>query len=254
MAPPLQGKTVLTTRPAAHGGGLRGRLEALGARVVECPAIAFAPTDDWTPVDRAIDAIDSYRWLIFTSANAVGAFFSRLRERAAAWSTPIAVVGPATAESLARWNRTAALVPEDFHAEGLLAALPEDLDGTRILFPRAETARETLPEELRRRGAVVDVVTVYRTIKDPAVDGVRGVLARERIDCVAFTSSSTVRFFCEGLEDGLQPLEGIAVAVIGPVTRRTAEAVGMRVAIEPSEATAAALAEAIAAHFAHPDH
>jgi hypothetical protein len=110
------------------------------------------------------------------------------------------------------------------------------------------------PGIVRRRGAVVDVVTVYRTIKDPAVDGVRGVLARERIDCGAFNSSSTVRFFCEGLEDGLQPLEGIAVAVIGPVTRRTAEAVGMRVAIEPSEATAAALAEAIAAYFADPDH
>src|SRR5262249_36661622 len=157
----LSGKTVVITRAASQSADLRSSLEDLGARVIECPTIHIVPPTTWKPVDDAIRRLNTYNWLLFTSANAVEQFMDRMGSRRPA--VPIAVVGSATGRKLGEWGLKPSLVPEDFRAEGLLAAFPSNLVGTRILFPRAEVARELLPEELRRRGATVDVVTVYRT-------------------------------------------------------------------------------------------
>jgi uroporphyrinogen III methyltransferase/synthase len=143
----------------------------------------------------------------------------------------------------------ATLVAADFRAEGLMAAFPLNLGGTRILFPRAEAAREILPQELRRRGATVDIVVVYRTIKGQGMEKIRAILSETNIDCVVFTSSSTVRFMAEALGEDLAMLQKTAVAVIGPITRSAAEAIGLHPAIEPQAATAADLAEAIQNYF-----
>src|SRR5262245_40709619 len=247
----LHGNTILITRAANQTEELRSILNGIGARVVECPAIEFAPVDDWTPVDRAISDLDSYHWLLFTSSNAVEAFMKRLETiRNVSPGTQIAVVGSATARTLARWHLHASLVPRNFRAEGLLEEFPADLTAVRILFPRTETARELLPEELRRRGATVDVVPVYRTVKATGMQDLRQTLAAETIDCVVFTSPSAVRFFGEAVENDLaEVLHGIAIAVIGPVTRAAAESVGLKPAIEPEHATAAELADAIRRHF-----
>jgi uroporphyrinogen III methyltransferase/synthase len=188
--------------------------------------------------------LKTYQWLLFTSANAVEQFMDRMGDRRPA--IPIAVVGSATAGRLREWGLAPSLVPEEFRAEGLLAAFPDNLVGTRILFPRAEVARELLPEELRRRGATVDIVVVYRTVK--AFTGSLGeVLASERVDCIVFTSPSTI-------PDDLHSLPvGTALAVIGPVTAEAARLLGLNPDIVPVESTASALVEAIKRHFAQRD-
>jgi uroporphyrinogen-III synthase len=177
---------------------------------------------------------------LFTSANAIEQFMDRMGDRRP--TIPIAVVGSATAAKLGEWGLTPALVPKEFRAEGLLESFPENLVGTRILFPRAEVARELLPEELRRRGATVDVVSVYQTVK--AFSGNLGeILETERVDCIVFTSPSTI-------PDGLHTLPtGTALAVIGPVTKEAAQLLGLKPDIVPRESTAAGLVLAIDAYF-----
>lgn len=176
----LRGKTILTTRAAAQSGDLSEGLTELGARVVECPTVELEPVENWKAIDDAIGRMNSYQWLMFTSTNAVDYFMKRIAVDHEACRIPIAVVGSTTAKKLEEWKLTPALLPDRFNAEGLLDAFPPDMHGVRILFPRAEVAREILPEELRRRGAIVDVLPVYRTKK--AVEGVpdiRLILARD---------------------------------------------------------------------------
>ena len=236
------GKTIVITRAASQSADLRSRLEDLGARVIECPTIQLVPPKSWKPVDDAIRRLNTYQWLLFTSANAIEQFMDRMGERRP--SIPLAVVGSATAAKLEEWGLKAALVPKEFRAEGLLEAFPQNLVGTRILFPRAEVAREMLPEELRRRGASVDVVIVYRTVKAFA-GNIGEILEAERVDCIIFTSPSTIP------EDLHMLPTGTALAVIGPVTREAAQLLGLKPDIVPIQSTVPALVEAIREHFEH---
>ena len=236
----LNGKTVLITRAASQSAELRTRLEDLGARVIECPTIQIVPPQTWKPGDESIRRLNTYQWLLFTSANAVEQFMDRMGQRRP--TIPIAVVGSATAAKLAEWQLKPSLVPKEFRAEGLLSAFPENLVGTRILFPRAEVAREMLPDELRRRGATVDIVVVYRTVK--ALFGNIGeIVASERVDCIVFTSPSTIPEDLHGLPTGT------VLAVIGPVTSEAAKLLGLKPDIVPVEFTVASLAAAIRDHL-----
>lgn len=236
----LTGKTILVTRAAAQSADLRTRLEDLGARVIECPTIQIVPPKTWKPVDDAIRRLQTYQWLLFTSANAVEQFMERKAD--VPCSVPIAVVGSITAEKVLEWGLKPSLIPKEFRAEGLLAAFPEKMVGTRILFPRAEVARELLPEELRRRGATVDIVTVYRTVKAQSGD-IGEILASEKIDCIIFTSPSTIP------DDLASVPSETAIAVIGPVTREAAQLLGLQPTIIPAESTVPALVEAIRKYF-----
>jgi uroporphyrinogen III methyltransferase / synthase len=237
----LTGRTILITRAASQSADLRTRLESLGARVIECPTIQIVPPKTWKPVDDAIRTLSTYQWLLFTSANAVEQFMNRKGERPC--PVPIAVVGSATADKVIERGFKPSLVPKEFRAEGLLEAFPENLVGTRILFPRAEVARELLPDELRRRGATVDIVTVYRTIKGFA-GNVGEILGAEKVDCIVFTSPSTI-------PDGLSEVAPeTAIAVIGPVTREAAQLLGLQPTITPKESTVPSLVDAIKRHYA----
>ena len=243
----LLGKTILITRATSQSGDLRNGLEALGARVLECPSIQIVPVDNWKEVDRSIASLDSYQWLIFTSTNAVEHFMRRVQTRDVVCSVPVATIGTSTARKLQDWGLRASRVPDSFNAEGLLETFPEDLHGTRILLPRAESAREILPEELRRRGATVDVVSVYRTARSEAgLADLRATLTGTRIDAVVFTSASAVRSFSETLGDELAVLlASVPIAVIGPIAGEAVESVGLKAAIQPARATIQDLVEAI---------
>ncbi|MCI0372228.1 MAG: uroporphyrinogen-III synthase, partial [candidate division NC10 bacterium] len=223
---PLFGKTVVVTRAREQAGTFTRLLEEAGAEVLEAPAIAFEPPASWALLDEALARLDRYAWVVFTSANSVRAFAARLVARGVDWRAPgvcrLAAIGPATAEALAVYGMRADRVAEEFTAEGLLAALrDEPVAGKRFLLPRAEVARETLPVELRRRGATVDVVPVYRTVPDlRAAATLREALQARRVAAVAFTSSSTVQNFVEMLKGEDLPafLNGVRIACIGPVT------------------------------------
>jgi len=249
---PLAGRRIVITRRRAQAGGLRQTLRRRGATVIELPTIALAPPQSWDPLDNAIRRLARYAWVVFTSANGVEFFFSRLRRlgrnRRVFRSARLAAIGPATAAALRRRGVRVALVPDEYRAEGLLRAFKvERWRGKRVLLARAAQAREVLPRELRRRGARVDVVEAYRTVVPSASHSrLRRIFAR-RPDAITFTSSSTVKYFFALLGRGRarRALAGVAVATIGPVTSRTARALGLRVAIEAKPYTIPALVRAM---------
>lgn len=255
---PLFGKRILMTRAKEQASELAEQLAAYGAEPVEAATIRIVPPEDWTAVDRAIGSIGSYRWVIFTSVNGVDRFMTRLRAKGldarCLAGLQVCSIGPRTAQELEKFGVQADVVPADYQAEGLLAALGgQDLKQARILIPRAEVARELLPDELRARGAHVDVVTVYRTII-PSEDREewRRQLSDRQIHVVTFTSSSTVRNFVTmlgGMERVRPLLQSVLVACIGPITARTAEEFGLTVSIMPGENTIPALVDAIGRYY-----
>jgi uroporphyrinogen III methyltransferase/synthase len=213
--------------------------------------IEIIPLNDWTEVDDAVRRLHTYQWILFTSTNAVDAFMRRVELAETSCDIPVAAVGSATEARLRHWDIRATIVPGEFRAEGLLEALPRDLANIRILFPRAEQARELLPHELRRRGAVVDIVTVYRTEKSTATAAsIRSIFATHRVNCIVFTSSSTVRHMAQTLGGDLPSvLANTSVAVMGPITANTAREAGLNPDIVPVRSTIADLVAAIENRF-----
>jgi uroporphyrinogen III methyltransferase / synthase len=252
----LDGTTVVVTRSRAQAGALSRRLAELGATVVEFPVIKLIDPEDWTPVDTAIEGLSSYDWIVFTSANAVERFFERIWAREhdarALAGASVAAVGPATAARCADYGIRPDYVPDDFRAEGLLEGFLERglTAGSRILLPRALEAREVLPDTLRERGAVVDVVSVYRTVPGEPDAGPLEIVAAGKADVITFTSPSTVRNFMAILDrKGIVLPAATTVASIGPVTSEAARELGLQVGAEARESTVPGLVDAIAEYL-----
>lgn len=254
---PLFGKRVLMTRAKEQAGELAGLLAAYGAEPLEAPTIRIVPPADWAPVDQAISDIGTYDQVIFTSVNGVARFMTRLRENGldarCLAGRQVCCIGPRTARELETFGVKADVVPADYQAEGVIEALGRhDVKGVRILIPRAEVARELLPDELRARGAHVDVVPVYRTvIPQEGGEEWRRLLAEGQVHLVTFTSSSTVRNFVTmvgGAEHATRLLRTVVVAAIGPITAKTAEEMGLTVSIMPGENTIPAMVDAMVRH------
>jgi uroporphyrinogen III methyltransferase / synthase len=254
---PLFGKRVVVTRSRDQASVFAERLIDRGAAVVELPSIDVVAPESWAELDDAIKGLDSYHWLIFTSANAVKFFFRRLRETGgdirSLKGIQICAVGPKTAEALEEYSLRADLVPAEFKAEGVLAALGGvQVKGRRFLIPRAKVAREVIPDRLRELGAEVTVATAYENVMPRAdADRVRKLFREKKIAAVTFTSSSTVNNFVEmvGKSEYKSLMHGVVVACIGPVTAKTAEEYGMTVDIMPKDYTIPALVEAMVEYY-----
>jgi len=224
---PLAGCTVAVTRSRARASDLAGRLEALGASVVQAPSIRTVPLPA-EPLDPS-----PYDLVCLTSPVGVELLFERLDDgrhprgdaRALAHAR-VAAIGPGTARALAQHGILADVVPERFLAESLVDAL-SDLDVTRALVARASEARDVLPDALRSRGAQVDVLALYETVAEPlspsALEQALGA------DYVTFTSSSTVRFFLRAVGE-LAP--ATRIVSIGPVTSATLRENGLHPHVE----------------------
>lgn len=241
----LRGKRVVVTRARDQAGELAARLSAVGAEVIEFPTIELQPPADTSLVDAAISRIGEYDWIIFTSANGVRFFMERGPELAK-FHGRVCAIGPATRDAAESAGFEVSLMPREYVAESLVEAFgSEDLRGRRILLPRAAVARDVVPDELRRRGAQVDVVEVYRTVVPPhAAARAREIFAGpHRPDWITFTSSSTVANFLEAAGPGA--LQGVRVASIGPITSAKARALGLHVDVEAEEYTIAGLVAAI---------
>ncbi len=242
---PLFGRRIAVTRAREQASDLIARLNGLGAECLECPSIRVVPPDDWTRLDAAIENLDRYRWIVFTSVNGVRFFFQRLfalgKDARRLGGLHTAVIGPATARRLAEFGISSDIVPDTYRAESVVAAFAgRDLKGERILLPRAAEARTVLPEELSKMGAEVDEIAVYHTVPDDS--GSRMLieaLENRSIDMVTFTSSSTVRNFKAMLPaDGFaELLKGVTVASIGPITTETATRLGFHVDLTAPEFT-----------------
>jgi len=260
---PLAGRTVMITRAREQSAEFASALEGHGARVVSCPTIEIAPPESYAALDEAIDNLFGYDWLVFTSANAVEHFMRRLeasgKEAAELDELRVCAVGDATAERLADARVHVDVVPQKFQAEGVFDALEaylggrEGFAGLNFLLPRAAAARDFLPRALEAAGARADCVTAYRTVRPETTDRARAeaLLAGGGVDCVTFTSSSTVHNFAQLFDTrDLRPLlAGARVACIGGVTAETAAEYGLRADIVPAEATARALAVAVAEYY-----
>ena len=261
---PLFGRTVIVTRARAQASSLAELLEEAGARTIECPSIRAEPLkgEPLKQLDAAAAELDRFDWALFSSANAVGAFWERLeaagRDARAFGTCRAAAIGPATARSLRERGVAPDLVPRESRSEGLLnelLALPEMQEprGKRFLLLRSLKGRQTLREGLLQAGAEVTDAPAYQTAADSEnAEEAAERIAQGAVDVVTFTSGSTVANFLEALpaEDPAALLQNTTVAAIGPVTRAAAEARGLKVAVQAEEATVESLAEAVVNRFA----
>lgn len=239
---PLFGTKVVVTRPKHQISKLSEALRAQGAQPILVPTIEITePADGGTARRQAAQNLHDYEWIVFTSANGVEKFCAEVRDSRAFAASQIAVIGPGTAEALARYSLVPDVIPDRFIAESLLEALPlPTATAKKVLLARAEVARDVLPDGLRRLGWEVDVVDCYKTI--PVVPSERQREMVRNADIVTFTSSSTVENWVAAFGTEVVPP---TVACIGPVTADTARRLGLGVDIIAEQHTIDGLVAAL---------
>lgn len=244
---PLFGNRILVTRAAEQAGTLTEQLEELGADVLCQPAIEIGPPSDWSPVDRALDRIADFDWLVFSSSNGVRYLLDRLlslgRDLRQLGSVRLAVIGPGTADELLRYHLKADLQPQTFRAESLAAALAPAAGGKRFLLARASRGREVLAEELQKAGGIVEQVVVYRSTDRQAPEPlIAETLAAGRLDYVTITSSAIAKSIHALFG---QQLAATRLVSISPITSQTLRDLGLQPAVEASQYTMRGVVEAI---------
>ncbi len=241
---PLLGRRIGIPRPLGQALPVVEQANDLGADCVLMPTIEILPPKDWIAVDKAIDHLDEYDWLVFTSANGVEYFLSRIIDSGGDMrrlgGLNIATIGPATAAALKAFHLKADIVPEEYRAEGLAAALTPLVRGKRVLWARASRGRDVLPASLREAGAVVDEVVVYQNIDSTSFDpAVTEILNNGEVDWVCLSSPSIARQFRKLL--GPQACEQVGTTIrlasISPVTSAAAEECGLAIHAEAREYT-----------------
>ncbi len=250
---PLSGKRIVVTRTRKQAGALTSKLRELGADVIELPTIRIEPPTDLREFGQIVQDSHIYDWIVFTSPNGVEAFFKMFfklfddaREIGGA---KIAAIGPATAQRVRDFHLHVDLQPEAFVAEAIVREFQKQggVENLRILLAKAEKARDVLPKELSKLGAIVDEAFGYRTVPETRdVTGARRRLLDEGADLITFTSSSTVENF---LALGLAWPKGMQVASIGPITSKTARDNGLKVEIEARRHDIDGLVDAIRKYF-----
>lgn len=253
---PLRGKRVLVTRAGHQAGELSECLRHRGAAPVELPLIELRPYGHRSGVEAQLKKLFAYDWVVFSSVNAVEFTFRRLDELGLDARTfgaaRVCAVGPKTAASLARRGIRSDAVPAEYVAEALVEAMrgSGELKGASVLVPRAREAREVVPEELGKSGARVEVLPIYENVRPEAhPEAALEALRAGALDAVTLASSSAARNY-EALcrEQGIDPAR-IPCAVIGPATKKVAEALGLPVAATPSEYTIEGLVGALEEYF-----
>ncbi len=251
---PLHGRRILVTRAQHQVEPFRGQLTELGAEVVHVPTIEIRPIGAGDATRRAFGLLPKTSLVVFTSTNAVDIIFEMLFDAGldarSLQPCRVCAIGSETARSLEGHGIQADLVAGEYSAEGLADALKGwDLDGARVLVPRAKVARDALPALLAQKGAEVEILAVYETVCPAAAEAaLRGLFAGRGVDVATFTSSSTVTNFVQAFAAGeaAAVLNGARVACMGPVTADTARKLGLKVDIIAREYTTRGLALAIA--------
>ena len=251
---PLFGRRILVTRARAQSAALAAQLEALGADVLELPAIRIEAIEDLA-FEQALAPVGDYGWVVFTSQNAVALTMNALRragrDARAFAGTRIAAIGPATADALHERGLVPDVVPPRFVAESLLEALTarDDVAGSRVLYIAAEGARDVLPEGLAQLGARVDIVRAYRAVPDEAsTAALRAAVERGEPELATFTSASSVHAYVAAV--GRDLATTIPAVSIGPVTTEAARDAGINVVLEAERSDIPGLVEAVRMHLA----
>ena len=266
-------KRILVTRPRAQADEFAEKLRRAGFEPIFFPVIEIQPIEDNPVLTEALDKLDGYEWVVFTSANAVKVFFDVIRKNEATGrqshpttprllrgvymeqrrsarsdTTPkVAAIGPKTAEALQAQGVTPDFVPDKYISDSILPGLG-DIQGKWILLPRAEIACKALPEAITRAGGIVHEIAIYRTL--PARPDPSGLAALQAgVDWITFTSPSTVRNFIEIVRshhmDPFHLAGDPKVACIGPITEQAAREEGFRVERVAEKYTADGLVQAL---------
>ena len=254
---PLFGKRILVTRPEDQATGFIMALSGLGAECLLFPTIEIIPPESWGELDRAIEGLSRYDWILFTSVNGVAYFFARLdvakKDTRRLNGIKIGAIGPKTAAALMDRGINPDLIPDTYRAEEMVEALKGyPLNGKRVLLPRPAIARDLIPKSLKSLGALVDEVEAYQTVQpEYSQDQLDRLFKKGKIDMITFTSPSGVTNVLALLEGKpiYEEISKVGVACIGPVTAQRAKEVGLKVVVAPDEYTAEALARAIAEFY-----
>jgi uroporphyrinogen-III synthase len=245
---------VLITRPRKEAAELARTLEEMGAEAIFFPTIAISPMDDTSALDRAINRLEAYAWLIFTSANAVDVILDRKAALGIGHfpeTLKIAAIGPKTAARLLAGGVSPHFIPAEHLAEAILPGLG-DLNERWVLLPMADIAHDTLPQAICEANGVAHIVTAYQTLPaEPDPEGLSAI--REGVDMITFTSGSTAQNFVALVQQaGLNPFHlpgNPSIACIGPKTAQAARELGFTVDILANTYTAEGLALAISAYL-----
>ncbi|WP_024544551.1 uroporphyrinogen-III C-methyltransferase [Picosynechococcus sp. NKBG15041c] len=254
---PLQGKTILITRAASQSSEFTALLAETGANILEMPALEIREPSTWEPLDQAIASLETFNWLILTSANGVEYFFQRLetlgKDARALGNLKIAVVGKKTEKFLRNHGLKADYIPPDFIADSLVENFPESLRHQKILFPRVETGgRDILVQELSQQGAEIVEVPAYESgcpFRIPP--HVWQAIQAQKIDFITFASSKTVRNFWHLLQQqggDFRVLEKAKIVSVGPQTSQVCLELLQRVDLEAKEYTLEGLRDVIINH------
>ena len=268
----LKGVRILVGRAKHQAGALSTQLREQGAQVIEIPFIEIRKPRSFKPLDRALKNLHTYDWLILTSVNGVEAMWDRMEQLPSPWksgpssaakspskspwalapASRIAAIGPATKKAIEKRGLKVDVVPKEYVAESVVRSLKKKVKGKRVLLVRAKVARDVIPLELRRAGALVDVVEAYETVVPQSSKyKLRGALknAGKRPQVITFTSSSTVKNFVALIGKARANLRGIRMASIGPVTSATLRDCGLKVDVAAKQFTIPGLVSAITASF-----
>lgn len=252
----LKGKRIIVSRAKDQAGSLSQLLEAKGAEVEEIPFIEIRPAQSYEALDKAIENLLNYDWLILTSVNGVKALFSRLEKQGKSEADllhlKVVAIGPATRKAIEKHGIPVDVMPDEYVAEAVVEELRGQVKGERVLLVRAKVARDVIPNALRELGARVHVMEAYETVvpESSRTTILEALQSSRKPYAITFTSSSTVKNFVDLVgEDkvGSGLLDGVRLASIGPVTSTTLREVGLRVDIEAKEYTVSGLADAIEA-------
>jgi uroporphyrinogen-III synthase len=250
----LQGKRIIVSRAKEQAGSLSNLLREKGADILEIPFIEIRPAQSYEALDKAIENLLSYDWLILTSANGVSALFSRLEKQGKSEADllhlKIAAIGPATRKAIEKHGLPVDVTPKEYVAEAVVEELRGQIKGERVLLVRAKVARDVIPTQLRELGARVHVMEAYETVVPEAsrIAILEALHGDKRPWAITFTSSSTVKNFVELIgEENAQSglLDGVKLASIGPITSATLRELKLRVDIEAKEYTIPGLVEAM---------
>jgi len=251
---PLAGKTILITRTRHQADEFGEMVQSAGGTPVFLPTIEIVPPPSWNECDRALQSLEQYDGLIFTSANGVEFFFARLAELhlvgKSGLSKPAYAVGPRTRTALEQRGLAVTQIPEDYTAEGLSRVMSHDrVRNKKFLFPRGNLSRDELVDHLRSHGATVDSATVYTTQMPRSEDNHKtaNLLRAGEVDVITFTSPSTVRNFVEMFTaDAVARFhKKTRFAVIGPTTHSALRDLGFEADIVAGKSTMNDLLESI---------
>ena len=263
--PPLDNIRILITRTRQQASDLAAQLVALGATPLLVPTIEIVPPPSFDPLDQALARLDTFDWLLFTSANAVHVFAERSALAAARIGNPssartilspktrIAAIGPATARALQAIGLTVDLLPPLYIAESFAAALTPHAPGASMLLIRAQQARDILPTALTAAGAHLTIADAYANrIPPDSISALQQLFASPSTypHAITFTSSSTATNLVQLLQAANLTLpSGLVLASIGPITSQTLRELGLIPTLEAHEPTIPALIQSLTTHF-----